>query len=374
MPIQRLPVLDKETMKDLDSTIRMLQGRLLRPELLQGAAYSVPRSEGLVKLDSMENPYDLPDEMRWKWLESLSEAKLNRYPDAHPDLLLEQIKLHGDIPPEMGLVLGNGSDELIQILVAAVAGTGKPILAAEPSFTMYRLLAGHLGLPFVGVPLDSDLRLDRTAFIEAMKNCSPSIVFLDWPNNPSGRLFPAEDLEAIIEAAPGLVVVDEAYHAFSQQTFASRLGQYPNLLLLRTLSKEGLAGLRLGFLAGPRVWTEQLDKLRLPYNINILTQQSALFFLRHPEVLAQQAAQIREQRDWLYGKMLELGIRVWSSQANFLLFCLPGKAATVDSGLRKKKILIKSFTGHPRLSDHLRVSIGTRQENEAFLAALESLL
>ncbi len=374
MPARQLPASRNETMKDMDSIIRKLQGCLLRPELLQGTAYPVPQSEGLIKLDAMENPHDLPEALRWKWLDSLSGAMLNRYPDAHPDLLMDQIKLHGEIPPTMGLVLGNGSDELIQILITAVAGTGRPVLAAEPSFAMYSLLAGHLGLPFVGVPLDSDFRLDRTSFIKAMEQCNPSIVFLDWPNNPSGRLFPAEDLEAIVEAAPGLVVVDEAYHAFSRQTFAGHLGHHPNLLLLRTLSKEGLAGLRLGYLAGPRIWTEQMDKLRLPYNINILTQRSALFFLGHSEIFSQQADEIREQRDWLYGKMLDLGIKVWPSRTNFLLFHLPGKAAAVHSGLRERGILIKLFTDHPCLSDHLRVSVGTRQENGAFLAALESLL
>ncbi|EGQ62902.1 histidinol-phosphate aminotransferase [Acidithiobacillus sp. GGI-221] len=260
------------------------------------------------------------------------------------------------------------------MLVTAVAGSRRPIMAVDPSFVMYRLLAQQLGLPFVGIPLDADFQLDLPAMLAAIAAQQPAIIFLDWPNNPSGSLFPETDLEAIVAAAPGLVVVDEAYHAFSQKTFADHLGRTPNLLLLRTMSKEGLAGMRLGMLAGPAAWIQELDKLRLPYNINVLTQRSASFYLRHTEVLNAQAEILRVERERLFKAIRACGLSVWPSAANFLLFHAPGRAAVLFSGLRAGGVLIKAFTGHPRLGEYLRVSVGTPAENDRFLAVLESLL
>ncbi|WP_298171713.1 histidinol-phosphate transaminase [Acidithiobacillus sp.] len=357
-----------------DSATTALMQSLLRPELLASKAYAVAADEGLIKLDAMENPYGLPVGLREQWLHSLADAPLNRYPDAHPAALVDALRAHIGLPTGVELMLGNGSDELIQILVTAVAGSQRPIMAVDPSFVMYRLLAQQLGLSFVGVPLDADFHLDLPAMLTAITAQQPAIIFLDWPNNPSGSLFPETDLEAIVAAAPGLVVVDEAYHAFSQTTFADRLGRTPNLLLLRTLSKEGLAGLRLGMLAGPTAWIQELDKLRLPYNINVLTQRSASFYLRHTEVLDAQAEILRAERERLFKAIRACGLPTWPSAANFLLFHAPGRAAALFSGLREGGVLIKAFTGHPRLSDYLRVSVGTPAENDRFLAVLESLL
>lgn len=356
------------------NTHRSLMESLLRPELLASQAYAVAPSAGLIKLDAMENPYGLPESLRQQWLEVLSDAPLNRYPDAHPAELLAALKKHLGLAEDLALMLGNGSDELIQILITAVAGAQRPIMAVDPSFVMYRLLAQQLGLPFCGVPLDTEFRLDLPAMLQAIEVQQPAIIFLDWPNNPSGSLFPEADLEIIIRAAPGLVVIDEAYHAFSQTTFVDRLGKYPNLLLLRTLSKEGLAGLRLGILAGTSDWIQELDKLRLPYNINILTQRSALFYLKHITLLEAQASVLREERERLYSAISALQLAIWPSAANFLIFRIPGRATEIFNGLRNGGILVKAFTGHPRLSDYLRVSVGTPIENDRFLSTLESLL
>ncbi len=347
---------------------------LLRPAVLSSHAYAVADSSGLIKLDAMENPYGLPESLRGAWLECLHDAELNRYPQARPEELMRALALHGGIPADMELMLGNGSDELIQILISAVAGAGRPILGVDPTFVMYRIIAEQQGLAYHAVPLDGDFQLDLPAFLTAMEQHHPAIVFLDWPNNPSGQMHPVASLEAICAAAPGLVVVDEAYHAFSEASFADQLGRWPNLLLLRTLSKEGLAGLRLGFLAGPPAWIQELDKLRLPYNINILTQKSASFALQHAEVLALQANEIRTQREFVYERLRDMGLQVLPSRANFLLFAVPGRAAAIHTGLKNAGILLKAFTGHPRLGDYLRVSIGTPAENRAFLSALEGLL
>lgn len=357
------------TASSSDTLIRAL----LSPALLASAAYQVPDRQGLIQLDAMENPYSLPDALRAEWLASIGQAALNRYPDPRPQALMDTLKTRLGLAADLDLMLGNGSDELLQLLVIAVAGTRRPVLAAEPSFAMYRILAEHLGLPFVGVPLDQDFQLDLPAFLQAIRVHQPALIFLDWPNNPSGTLFPARDMEAIIAQAPGLVVVDEAYHPFSQVSFADRLGHSPNLLLLRTLSKEGLAGLRLGFLAGPAAWINELDKLRLPYNINVLTQLSADFYLRHAALLAEQAERIRAERERLYRALRAMGFPIWPSAANFLLFRAPGRASAIFTGLKAGGVLIKAFTGHPLLSDYLRVSIGKPEENDRFLAVLESL-
>jgi len=358
----------------MDEALTALQEALLRPELRTGTAYHVADARGMVKLDAMENPYGLPEALRADWLARLREAPLNRYPNPRPEALLATLARHGGIPADQALMLGNGSDELIQLLILAVAHTGRPILALEPSFVMYRILAEHFALPFVGVALDEDFRLDLSRFLERMAAERPAIVFIDWPNNPSGQCLPEEDLEAIVSAAPGLVVVDEAYYPFSGLSFAGRLGRHPNLLLLRTLSKQGLAGLRLGYLAGPKAWIEVLDRLRLPYNINVLSQLSLEFFLAHAELLAEQAQAICRERERLTRALQERELQVWPSRANFLLFRHPGRAAAIYAGLRERGVLIRAFTGHPRLSDHLRVSVGTPAENDRFLSALEGLL
>lgn len=349
---------------------------LLRRQLLNASAYPVPDSRGLIKLDAMENPYHLPEDLRAAWLASLAGAELNRYPDprAHDlsALLREQLRL----APGIGLLLGNGSDELIQLLGIAVAGNGRPVLAPVPTFVMYGILAEALGMDFVGVPLRGDFTLDPDALLAAVRRHDPALVYLAYPNNPTGNLFDDAAIHAVLRASSGLVVVDEAYSAFSSRSFIEHLGIHDNLLVMRTLSKQGLAGLRLGFLMGPKPWIEQLDKLRLPYNVNVLTQVSAAFLLRHAEALERQVQSIRQERGRLYAALSRLpGLTPFPSEANFILFRTPaGRATEIFQGLREGGILIKNLSGTSGLADCLRVTVGTPDENTAFLHVLETLL
>lgn len=349
-----------------------LVARTLRKEVLEMSAYHVADAAGMVKLDAMENPYSLPENLRNELGRLVTEAPLNRYPDPQASRLCAALKASMQVPAGMGLLLGNGSDELIQLLALACARPGAKMLGVEPSFAMYPIVARSCGLQFVGVPLTRNFALDTTAVIESLQRHAPALVFLAYPNNPTGNLFAAETLERVIRNAPGIVVIDEAYHPFAQTSFLPRIAEFPNLLVLRTLSKLGLAGLRLGMLIGAPCWIDELNKLRLPYNVNVLTQLVAERVVASEDVLAGQAAAIRAARDELLAKLRNIdGVEAFTSHANFILFRISG-AGRVFAGLMKRGVLIKNLAGaHPALADCLRVTVGTAPENAAFLAALE---
>ena len=351
--------------------------RWIRPEIQALSAYHVPDSSDLVKLDAMENPYRWPDELVDEWLEILRSVELNRYPDPGARALTEKLKQSMQVPDGMQLVLGNGSDELIQMLALSVAQPRRVILAPAPTFVMYRMIADVAGLVYQGVPLAADFSLDVAAMQAAIDQYQPAIVFLSYPNNPTGTVFDVEAVESIIRHAPGLVVVDEAYAPFTDASFMPRLGEFSNLLVLRTVSKMGLAGLRLGLLVGSPQWLTQIDKTRLPYNINVLTQASALFALQNQAMLDEQAQRIRADRSRLAGALGELnGIEVYPSEANFILFkVLQGKADDIFANLKAQGVLIKNLNpAGGRLQNCLRVTVGRPDENQAFLAALQKAL
>lgn len=354
-----------------------LAGALLRKEVIDLHAYHVPDSAGYIKLDAMENPYSVPPGLRREIAEAVSVAAINRYPDPTAASLKEKIRDVTGLPQGMEVLLGNGSDELIQLLAMAVNKPGAVLLSVEPSFVMYKMIATFTGMRYVGVPLvtnsgAADFSLDLPATLAAIRRDKPALVFLAYPNNPTGNLFPAEAVAQIITASPGLVVVDEAYYAFASDSFLPHLMHYPNLLVMRTFSKLGMAGLRLGFLAGSAVWLGQLEKLRLPYNVGVLPQLVAEKLLMHHDVLLQQAEQIKRDRAKLYRQLNEIAtVRAYASEANFLLFRV-ANATGVFNGLKRRSVLIKNLNGgHPTLKDCLRVTVGTPDENERFIAALQ---
>jgi len=363
----------RDSKHDIENDIR----HWVRPEIRALSAYHVPDPGDCIKLDAMENPYRWPDDLVNAWLERLRTAPLNRYPDPSARRLQTRLREAMQVPQDMAVLLGNGSDELIQMIVQTVAAPGRVILAPEPTFVMYRIIAQVFGLNFAGVPLTDDFALNVDAMLEAIDVHQPAVVFLSYPNNPTGNLFDAAAVRRIIAAAPGLVVVDEAYAAFAADSFMGVLGEYPNLLVLRTVSKMGLAGLRLGMLAGPAAWLNEIDKTRLPYNINVLTQLSAEFALEHRDVLTAQTAQIRVDRALLLTALRSLpGVTVYPSEANFILFRTPtGQATAIFTALRERRILIKNLShAGGALADCLRVTVGTPAENAAFLDALRAVL
>jgi histidinol-phosphate aminotransferase len=351
--------------------------RFLAPQLRALQAYHVPPAAGLIKLDAMENPYSWPDWLLNDWLDTLRQAELNRYPDPAANALKSRLREVLGVPAAVELVLGNGSDELIQMIIQAVAAPGCVIMAPEPTFVMYRQLALVAGLDFRGVPLGADFTLDKDAMVEAVAMHQPAVVFLAYPNNPTGNLFDREAIETLLACAPGLVVLDEAYAPFADDSFMGDLGCCDNLLVLRTLSKLGLAGVRLGLLAGDAGWLEEIEKTRLPYNISTLDQLTGEFALRHYAVFEEQAKLIRQQRGELLARLQSLpGVTAYPSAANFILFRVPpGRGGAVFEGLKSGGILIKNLAGSaPSLTDCLRVTVGKPEENAAFIATLESLL
>jgi histidinol-phosphate aminotransferase len=346
--------------------------KLIRPEVLAMSAYAVADSSGMVKLDAMENPYPLPAALRRELAERLASVELNRYPEPNPAALRELIMRKMRVPAGMDVLLGNGSDDLIQVLALALARPGSALMYPAPTFVMYSMNATFTGMRAIAVPLREDFSLDANAFIARMRAEEPALVFLAYPNNPTGVLYPQADVERIIEAAPGLVVVDEAYHVFAGKTFMEKLPRYPNLLVLRTVSKLGLAGIRLGYLTGRPEWLRELNKVRQVYNINVLTEATARFVLEHLDVLEAQAAEIRAERTCLGAALRAFhGVTVFPSEANFFLMRVPEAVRTYEA-LRSRGVLVRNL--HPGLANCLRVTVGTPEENRILINALKEAL
>jgi histidinol-phosphate aminotransferase len=329
----------------------------------------------MLKLDAMENPYRLPEDLRGRIADIVAGAEINRYPDPGAARLKARMKAVLGIPADVKVILGNGSDEIIQMLMLATARPGATVLGVEPSFVMFRLIATFCGMRFVGVPLAEGYALDAARMVEAIETLRPPLVLIAYPNNPTGNLFDSAAIERVLNAATGLVVIDEAYHAFAGRTYMDRIGQWPNLLVMRTLSKSGLAGLRLGFLAGRAEWLRHVDKVRLPYNVSVLTQLVAEEILKHQPLLDEQAASIKAERTRLHDALARMpGTTPFPSDANFILFRTGAPQRAFD-GLKQRGVLIKSLHGsHPALEGCLRVTVGTRDENDRFLEALRESL
>ena len=353
----------------------------IRPEIRALSAYHVPDPGEMIKLDAMENPYHWPESMVNEWFDVLKDVELNRYPDPSAKTLTEQLRVAMAVPDGADIILGNGSDEIIQMIAMAVSsdksGHANTILSVEPGFVMYRMIATFAGMEYFGVPLNADFSLNETAILNDIELYKPAVIFIAYPNNPTGNLFDEDSIKRIIEAAPGIVVVDEAYHAFAGNSFLPLVNDYENLLVMRTVSKMGLAGLRLGLLAGNPKWLHEFDKVRLPYNINVLTQASAAFALKHIEVLNKQTQQICEDREKLYDELAQIdGLHVFPSKANFILVRVgEGLADNIFNKLKEQGVLIKNLNpAGGLLKDCLRVTVGTAEENERFMQAFKSAL
>jgi histidinol-phosphate aminotransferase len=357
------------------ATLTAFVDSVIRPEVRALSSYKVAKAEGMIKLDAMENPYPLPEPLRAAMGEELARVAVNRYPDGSGVAVKQALAKAMRIPDGAALLLGNGSDEIIQMLATAAARPGASLLAPAPSFVMYENYARLYGLRYVAVPLREDFSLDLAAMLAAIDRDRPALTFLAYPNNPTGNLFAGPDIEAIVRASPGLVVVDEAYYAFADASFLPRLGEFPNLLVMRTLSKLGLAGVRLGFAAAAPAWIAEVDKVRPPYNVNSLTQRLALSVLERLDLLQAQADIVSRERERVREALSALpGTRVFPSAANFVLVRFPDAAAAFES-LCRANILVKSTHGwHPLLAQCLRITVGTPAENDALIANLTELL
>ncbi|MBW8897617.1 MAG: histidinol-phosphate transaminase [Massilia sp.] len=361
------------------TSIDKLIANTIREDVRAGHIYNVPDSSGYIKLDAMENPYQLPDPLRAELAQRLADAVLNRYPLASYSTLKNKIRSTLGVPAGYDVILGNGSDEIISILCTACSRQDKRaiVLAPSPAFVMFQRSAQFAGMDYVGVPLKADFSLDRAAMLAAIAEHKPALVFLAYPNNPTGNLYDEADMVAIIEALgeTGIAVVDEAYQPFARTSFMDKLSTYPNLVVMRTLSKLGLAGIRLGYLAAAPALLEQFDKVRPPYNVNVLTQVAAEFALDHVAVLDEQAARLNEARTDLAAALAALpGVTVFPSSANFITLRVPDAEKTCAK-LFAERVLIKNLSRmHELLANCIRVTVSTPEENSVFLNALKASL
>lgn len=349
--------------------------RHIRGDVRAMLAYAVQPSDGLVKLDAMENPFRLPEPLRAALGARLAEVAINRYPGSRNNDLRCALAQHAGLPEGFDLILGNGSDELISMLSLACATPGASALAPVPGFVMYDVSARLQGLRSISVPLRPDFELDESAMLAAMQQHQPAIVYIAYPNNPTANLFDDAIIERVIEAAPGLVVIDEAYQPFASRSYIDRVARHGHVLIMRTLSKFGLAGVRLGYLMGPKALIAEIDKVRPPYNVSVLNCETAMFALEHADEFDRQAAVLRSERSRLTSALHALpGVHPYPSEANMILTRV-NDAAAVFGALKNRGVLVKNVSNlHPLLADCLRLTVGTPEENDVLLSALKSSL
>lgn len=339
------------------------------PEVLRGtAAYHVPQPPRIIaKLDANELPFGLAAALRAQLGAVLADVALERYPDPRATRLRTVLASQLGVPGEQ-LVFGNGSDELIAALCAAFAG---PILYPVPSFIYYKLAAIARGLPQVEVPLAPRFELDEPAILRAIETHRPSVVFLALPNNPTGTLWrPGFALELAARHRDTVIVSDEAYVAYSGVTNLPHLAAHPNLVVMRTLSKIGMAGLRVGFTISSPAVAGVLEKVRPPYNLSSLDQRAAEFLVEHASTwCADRAAEVVAERGRLAAALTARGLDVFPSEANLLLVKFPD-AQTTWQQLAAAGIVVRSFGPTGPLASCLRITVGTPAENAALLGTL----
>jgi histidinol-phosphate aminotransferase len=348
-------------------------------------AYAVQDSRGMTKLDAMENPYTLSPELQTKLGERLGAVAINRYPVFPVEDLNTALKAYVDLPTGYELMLGNGSDELISLVAMACLTTKNQqqntILAPLPGFVMYEMSAQLQGLAFVGVPLTLAFELDEAAMLAAIEQHQPAITYIAYPNNPTANLWDSDSIKNIIAACQsygGLVVMDEAYQPFSSRTWLTEVRADPDanshVLLMRTLSKFGLAGARLGYMVGPAHVIAQINKLRPPYNVSSLNAEVGLFALAHQDVFDAQASQLKTERTRLLTRLAALpGVIPYPSEANMILVRFKNADATF-ARLKTAGILTKNVSKmHPLLANCLRLTVGTPQENDFLLKELGTI-
>lgn len=369
------------------SSIQLHALQRIRADIRAMQGYHVQPAQGLLKMDTMENPYSLPPDLQHMLGQRLGALEINRYPGERLDDLRQMLADYVGLPPDSAVLLGNGSDEIITLLALATAqpdsqGRAK-MLAPMPGFVMYPLSAKLQGLDFVGVDLTPDFALDVPAMQAAITEHRPAITYIAYPNNPTATLWPECDVQAVIDAVGatgGLVVIDEAYQPFASHSWIQRMRIDPqrnaHVLLMRTLSKFGLAGARLGYLVGPDILVKEIEKVRPPYNVSVLNCEAAIFALEHADFYAQQAAAIRTERQPLINALTILdGVeKVWPSEANMVLLRVRDAART-QAAMKAHGVLVKNVAAmHPLLKNCLRLTVGTPEENARMLAALKEAL
>ena len=354
----------------------------LRQDVQSMHAYAIQPSAGLVKLDAMENPFRLSEALQRELGERLGRVAINRYPVGCVAEVITALSAFVQLPAGCKLMLGNGSDELISLLALACDVPGASILAPLPGFVMYEMSARLQGLKFIGVPLTAGFELDEVAMLAAIETQRPAITYIAYPNNPSANLFDDGVVERIIAAVGrqhGLVVIDEAYQPFSSRTWMNRVGGvetlHEHVLVMRTLSKFGLAGVRLGYMVGAAALIDEIDKVRPPYNVSALNAEATVFALAHADEFARQAAVLCAERSTLLRVLGAMpGVQPFPSEANMILVRVPDSQRCFDA-MKARGVLVKNIASlHPLLANCLRLTVGTPEENVQMIDALKASL
>ena len=370
--------------------------RHVKPAVRALSAYTLALREAPVKLNQNENPWDLPEPVKRRVLEKALDRPWSRYPDFDSHDLLRALARFSGWRAD-GILAGNGSNELIEALLLVTVGPGTKVVIPEPTFTLYALMTTILGGEPVRVPMTiagdasdggdvgrmrpihsrAGFRYEVEAILEARRASGASVTIVCSPNNPTGTSLALADVERLCREGDGLVVIDEAYHEFCGRTAVPLLERHPNLIVLRTFSKAmALAGLRVGYLVASPELVREINKARLPYNMNFFSQAAAIAALEEKEVLAESVRRLVAERRRLLARLADVpGVRAFSSDANFfLLECLSADPKAVFASMARRGVLVRDVTSYPMLARCLRVSVGSEEESDAFLHALGTAL
>ncbi len=350
--------------------------RHIKPVVRSIAAYTLAAREAPVKINQNENPFDLPEALKRRVMEMALSRSWSRYPEFDPKELVEALATASGWRAD-GVLAGNGSNELIEALLLVTVGEGTKVVIPEPTFTLYALLTRILGGDVVKAPLGPDLEYDCAALLRLRREHAAPLTIVCSPNNPTGGMLTTAEVRALCEDGDGLVVIDEAYHEFSGESVVPLLSEYPNLVVLRTFSKaKALAGLRVGYLLASPELVREINKARLPYNINFISQLAAIAALEDRDALDGTVAELVSLRDALAARLADTpGVRVFPSRANFILIELShADPKAVFESLYRDGVLVRDVTSYPRLGRCLRISVGSPDENARFLSGFARAL
>lgn len=346
---------------------------LVRENIKGLIPYEVKECENIAKLDANENN-NVAYLLNQKLAKAIMGLKVNQYPDTDCCELRSMLGKELRLAPQQ-LMIGCGSDQLISIIINAFVGNGDKILTHTPTFGMYRITAQIAGGTTVEVPLGKDFVFDLYSFLQAIRKEEPKVVFLTNPNNPTGDIIPREQIIKIVEFAKGIVVVDEAYYEFYGESVIDLVNYYPNLIVLRTLSKGyGLAGARVGYGAASKQLMGILYKVKPPYNVTSLSQLAAKICLENKDMMKQAIEEIIREREIMSSQLKNIpNIKVFKSYGNFVL-CRLEKAKEINDFLMKNKVLVRYFGEEGPLAGCIRISIGTKEENQLVVKLLMEVL
>jgi len=347
----------------------------IKKQVLNVPAYTLHAYEADIKLNQNENPYDFPADLKEEVFRRFRKYQWSRYPDFVPDSLHRALAEFTGWQ-KGGILVGNGSNELLQSVLMTLVDSESTVAIPLPTFTVYRLLATVLGANIVDIPLDADMRYNVDTILQKAVESQAGIVVINNPNNPTGSAINEEGLRRILSEYSGFVLLDEAYYEFGGYTGFDLLKDFPRLLITRTFSKAmGMASLRLGYLMAHPLLIEQVSKAKLPYNVNQFSLIAAEVALENIERFNPAIETLLNEKEKLWKAFREIpGVKVYPSRANFFLVDVPAAPRVIFDALYAKGVLIRDVSSYPTLSRCLRISVGTPQENERMLDSLRQTL